>query len=87
MDPRTPNGIWILERPDTDEGKKGSGTAVMAPDRDVAFGTASDLLAAAGLRGGVDYFGVGGEARDVDGLDYGIEGEGRAGFSLAPLGG
>jgi hypothetical protein len=42
-------------------------------------------LAAAGLRGGMDYFGVGGEGRDVGGFDHGIEGEGRAGFSLAPL--
>ncbi len=50
----------------------------------MTFGTTCNFLAAAGLRGCVDYFGLGGEDCDIAGFNDGVEGEGRAGFSLAP---
>jgi hypothetical protein len=77
-------GIGVLERADTNESYQWACVGIIAPDSDTAFRTPCDLLAAAGLRGCVDYFGIGGEDCDIAGFDDGVEGEGRAGFALAP---
>ena len=77
-------GIGVLERADTNESYQWACVGIIAPDSDTAFRTPCDLLAAAGLRGCVDYFGIGGEDCDIAGFNDGVEGEGRASLSLAP---
>ena len=56
----------------------------MTPDGNVASRAAGDFLPSPGLGGRVDYFGLRGEGCDVAGFYDGVEGEGRAGFALAP---
>jgi hypothetical protein len=58
----------------------------VTPDRNVAFLATGDFLPSSGLGGGVDYFGLCGESCDVAGFYDSVEGEGGAGFVLAPCG-
>ena len=54
-------GVGVFECADTNESYQWACVGIIAPDSDTAFRTPCDLLAAAGLRGCVDYFGIGGE--------------------------
>src|SRR5512132_906571 len=76
--------IGIVERADAHEAHDVAAPAVIAPERDVAFRAARDLLADAAVRRRVHDDRLAVHELHALGFDQGIEREGRAALALAP---
>ncbi len=74
----------VVERADADEADGGAGAGEVAPDGNFAGWAARYELAFAAIGRRLDYFGFALQCCDAVGFDHGVEGEGRAGFALAP---
>src|SRR5688572_9802447 len=77
-------GIRVVERADADKGHEAAGAGVVAPEGDAAARAARYRLALAAGGRRVDQFRLAAEERHAIRLDHGVQGEGGAGFALAP---